>query len=123
MLLYDTNDSSWVAVPVLPEELRKRSLRRGLHGGVDEEFNTFVRPHLPLPFPRMRNVDQLKIEPIGLQTVIDANIGLHPITIHIAGIWLLGTKAAINHNLGDACPPERFDGPNAGLSIAIACGE
>jgi hypothetical protein len=58
----------------------------------------------------MRNQDQLEIDPVRIDPVIDAVVGLNPIAIDIARIRLLRTETAVDVNLLDAGCPKGADG-------------
>src|ERR1039457_3474240 len=77
---------------------------------MDEKLNAMVGPHSPLPLPRMRNENQLEVDPVGIDAIIDAVVWLNPIAIDIAGIRLLGTKAAVKVNFLNAGRPKSLDG-------------
>jgi len=68
---------------VLPKELRKTHLRAGLHRRMDEKFNTVISPHSQLPLPHMRNENQLEVDPVGIDAIIDAGVGLNPIAVEV----------------------------------------
>jgi hypothetical protein len=77
---------------------------------MDEKLNAMVGPHSPLPLPRMRNENQLEVDPVGIDAIIDAVVGLNPIAIDIAGIRLLGTKAAVKVNFLNTGRSKGLDG-------------
>jgi hypothetical protein len=77
---------------------------------MDEKLNAMVDPHSRLPFPQMRNQDQLEIDPVGIDAVVDSVIGLNPIAVDISGIWFLGTEAAVDANLLNPGRPKRLNG-------------
>src|ERR1017187_2857494 len=108
--LHYLNHTARLPFTVLSKELRKTHLRAGLHRRMDEKLNAMVGPHSPLPLPRMRNENQLEVDPVGIDAIIDAVVGLNPIAIDIAGIRLLGTKAAVKVNFLNAGRPKSLDG-------------
>jgi hypothetical protein len=58
----------------------------------------------------MRNENQLEVDPVGIDAIIDAVVGLNPIAIDIAGIRLLGTKAAVKVNFLNTGRSKGLDG-------------
>ena len=77
---------------------------------MNEELNAMITPHAPLPLPYERNQNQFKVDPIGIDAIIDALVWLDPIAVDITGIWLLRTEAAINVDLSNTRRPKSLDG-------------
>src|ERR1035441_10366313 len=77
---------------------------------MNEEFNPMVTPHPPLPLPHERNQDQTEVDPIRVDAIIDALVGLNPVAVDITRIWLLRTEATVDIDLFDTGGPKSFDG-------------
>src|SRR5579885_3391024 len=77
---------------------------------MDEQFDPVICPHAPSPLPGRLHKDGREIDPVGVDSIIDIRIWLYPIAIDITGVWFFGAKAAVNIDLLDARPPERFHG-------------
>jgi hypothetical protein len=77
---------------------------------MDEKLNAVVGPHSPLPLPQMRNQDRLKVDPVRIDTIIDALVWLNPIAVDITGIRLLRAKTAVDVDLLNSGRPKSLDG-------------
>src|SRR5215471_18688633 len=77
---------------------------------MNEELNAMVSPHSRLPLPDMRNQEQFEVDPIGIDAIEDALVGLNPIAVDIPGIRLLRAEAAVDVDLLDPGCPERLNG-------------
>ena len=104
------NYASRFPVPILTKELRKSQFRSCLHRGMNEELNSVVAPHPPLPLPYHWNQDQFEVDPVGIDAIIDALVGLNPIAVDITGIRLLRTEAAVDIDLFNTGRPKGLDG-------------
>jgi hypothetical protein len=104
-----------LAVSVLPKEFWKTHSGAGLHCGMNEKLNAMLRPHSPLPLAHMRNENQLEIDPVRIDAIIDAFVGLNPVAIDVSGIRSLGAKTTIDIDIRDPGHPKRFDGGTESL--------
>jgi hypothetical protein len=104
------NHTARLSIPILPKELRKTHFGASLHRRMNEKLNAMVCPHSPLPLSHLRNQDQLEIDPVRVDTIVNALVGLDPIAIDVTGIRLLRTEAAVDVDLLDAGCPKGFDG-------------
>jgi hypothetical protein len=55
---------------------------------MDEEFDTVIHPHPPLPLPHMRYQNHFEVDPIRIDPIIDIVVRLDPINVHISRIGL-----------------------------------
>src|ERR1035437_39618 len=122
MSLDHLNRAPRFSVPILPKELRKSQFRSCLHRRMNEEFNSVVAPHAPLPLPHERNQDQFKVDPVRIDAIIDAIVRLNPIAVDITGIWLLRTEAAVDVDFSNARRPKCLDGGAEPLQQPSATG-
>ena len=76
---------------------------------MNEELNPMVTPHAPLPLPYEGNQYQFEVDPVRIDAIIDALVGLNPIALDITGIRLLRSEAAVNIDFLNARLPERLD--------------
>jgi hypothetical protein len=63
---------------------------------MDEEFDTVIRPHTPLPLPQLRYENHFEVDPIRIDPIINTVVRLDPITVHIARIGLLRAEAPVD---------------------------
>ena len=69
--------------------------------------NAMVGPPAPRPLPNVRNQDEFEIDPVGIDAIRDAFVGLNPVPLDITGIRFLRTKAAVDVDLLDAGRPKK----------------
>src|SRR5579872_4607154 len=77
---------------------------------MDEEFDTVIYPHPPLPIPHMRYENHLEVDPIGINPIINTVVRLDPITVHIARIGLVRAEAPVDEYVLNTGQPKCFDG-------------
>jgi hypothetical protein len=77
---------------------------------MDEEFDTVIHPHPPLPLPHMRYENHLEVDPIRIDPIINTVVRLDPITVHIARIGLVRAEAPVDEYVLNAGQPKCFDG-------------
>jgi hypothetical protein len=104
------NYASGRTVSVLPEKLRKPERRSRPHGGMDEEFDTVIHPHPPLPLPHMRYENHFEVDPIRIDPIINVVVRLDPITVHISRIWLVRAEASVDEYVLNTGTPKCLDG-------------
>jgi hypothetical protein len=63
---------------------------------MDEEFDTVIHPHPPLPLPHLRNENQFEVDPIRIDPIINIVVRLDPITVHISRIGLVRAEAPVD---------------------------
>ncbi|MBL8241768.1 MAG: hypothetical protein JNM66_30370 [Bryobacterales bacterium] len=76
---------------------------------MNEELDAVIGPHSPLVFPEMRDWDAFKIDPVGIDPVIDSIVGFDPVTIDILWIPFCGAETAVNEYLLNASGPEGLE--------------
>src|ERR1039457_345456 len=89
---------------------------------MDKKLNAMVGPHSPLPLSNVRNKNQLEVDPVRIDAIIDARVGLNPIAIDITRIRLLRTEAAVNVDFLNAPRPKSFDGGAEPLQQPLTTG-
>src|ERR1700730_13124810 len=77
---------------------------------MDEEFDTVIHPHPPLPLPHMRYENHLEVDPVSIDPIINIVVRLDPIAIHIARIELLRARTPDEKDVVNTSQPECFDG-------------
>lgn len=77
---------------------------------MDEEFDTVIHPHPPLPLPHLRYESHFEVNPIRIDPIIDIVVRLDPITVHIARIGLLCAEAPVNEYVLNTSQPKCFEG-------------
>jgi hypothetical protein len=77
---------------------------------MDEEFDTVIHPHPPLPLPHLRYENHFEVDPIRIDPIIDIVVRLDPITVHIARIGLLCAEAPVDEYVLNTSQPKCFDG-------------
>ena len=63
---------------------------------MDEEFDTVIHPHPPLPLPHMWYENHFEVDPIRIDPIINTVVRLDPITVHIARIGLVRAEAPVD---------------------------
>jgi hypothetical protein len=76
---------------------------------MDEKLDTVIGPHTRLPFPNLRDQRHLEIDPIRVDAIIDADVRLDPVSIHIARIEFLPAEASIDENVFNPSTPKFSD--------------
>ena len=89
---------------------------------MNEELNPMVTPHTPLPLPNDRGQSQFEVDPVWIDAIIDARIGLNPIAVDITVIWLLRKEAAVDVDFSNARRPKFVDGGSGAPSTTIGGG-
>src|SRR5712692_4779320 len=74
---------------------------------MDEEFDTVIHPHPPLPLPHRRYENHFEVDPIRIDPIINTVVRLDPITVNIARIGLLRAKAPVDEYVLNASRPKR----------------
>src|ERR1700691_6484409 len=77
---------------------------------MDEEFDTVIHPHPPLPLPHLRHENHFEVDPIRIDPIIDIVVRLDPVTVHIARIGLLSAKTPVDEYVLNTSQPKCFDG-------------
>jgi hypothetical protein len=77
---------------------------------MDEEFDTVIHPHPPLPLPHMRYENHLEVDPIRIDPIINTVVRLDPITVHIARIGLVRAEAPVDEYVLNTGQPKCIDG-------------
>ena len=77
---------------------------------MDEEFDTLIHPHPPLPLPHMRYENHFEVDPIRIDPIINIVVRLDPITVHISRIGLLRAEAPVDIYVLNTGKPKYFDG-------------
>ena len=77
---------------------------------MDEEFDTVIHPHPPLPLPLMLYENRFEVDPIRIDPIINTVVRLDPITVHIARIGLLGAETPVDEDVVNTSQPKCFDG-------------
>src|SRR5580704_13273623 len=77
---------------------------------MDEEFDTVIHPHPPLPLPHMRYENHFEVNPIWIDPIINAVVRLDPVTVYIARIGLLRAETPVDEYVLNTGKPKCFDG-------------
>jgi hypothetical protein len=77
---------------------------------MDEEFDTVIHPHPPLPLLHLRHENHFEVDPIRIDPIINVVVRLDPITVHIARIGLLSAKTPVDEYVLDTSQSKCFDG-------------
>src|ERR1700730_14032140 len=77
---------------------------------MDEEFDTVIHPHSPLPLPHLRYENHFEVDPIRIDPIIDAVVRLDPITVHIARIGLVRAEPPVDEYVLNTSQQKCFDG-------------
>jgi hypothetical protein len=77
---------------------------------MDEEFDTVIHPHPPLPHPLMLYENRFEVDPIRIDPIINTVVGLDPITVHIARIGLLRAETPVDEYVLNTGKPKCLDG-------------
>ena len=76
---------------------------------MDEKLYTVIGPHPPLPFPKLGDQRHLEIDLIRVDAIIDADVRLEPVSIHIARIGFLRAEATVDENVFNSSTPKCSD--------------
>src|SRR3954469_3096552 len=87
---------------------------------MDEKLRAVIRPHPPLPFPNLRDQNQLEIDPIRVDAIINAVVRLDPISVHIAWIGFLRAETSVDEYVLNASRPKRRHGDSQSLQKPTA---
>ena len=77
---------------------------------MDEELYAVVHPHSPFPHPSPPHRYEFEVNPIRVDTLVDAVVRFDPVAVDITRIRFLRAEASVNENLLHARRPKRLDG-------------
>lgn len=73
---------------------------------MDEKLDAVVSPHPPFPFSDLRGENHLEINPVWLDAIVYAVVGLDPVSVEIAWIGFLGAEASVDKYILNASSPK-----------------